>query len=99
MAKTLIKCLHEKDFFDIRDGLWPSDVCRVYYGFNNYSDTPAHINELVNIIKSETNIPECDMHVHCITTNESIRHAHFVMVQIAEDAKKVRDNIKNYTIL
>jgi hypothetical protein len=99
MAKTLIRCLHERDYLDIRDGKWPDDVCRVYYGFNNYSDTPAHINELVNIIKSEVGVPECDMHVHYVTRNESIRHAHFTMVQITEDVNKVCDNINNYTIL
>ena len=100
MAKTLIRCLHERDYFDIRDGKSPSDdVCIVYYGFNNYSDTPAHVNELVGIIKNETNATEDDMHVHRVTEKESIRHARFTMVQITEDVKKVRDNIKDYTVL
>ena len=99
MEKKIVRCLHERDFPEIRDGKWPIDKCKVYYGFNNYSDAPAHINELVNIIKSETNAPECDMHVHYVTTKESIRHAHFTMVQITEDAKKVRKNIKDYNIL
>lgn len=99
MAKTLIRCLHERDYSDIRDGKLPTNICRVYYGFNNYSDTPAHVNELVGIVKNETNAPEDDMHVHCVTEKESIRHAHFTMVQIIEDVKKVRDNIKDYIIL
>ena len=99
MVKRLIRCLHESNFTDIRDGKWPHDKCRVYYGFDNYSDTPAHINELVAIIKSETDVSEYDMHVHCVTERESIRHAHFTMVQITENTKKILDNIHNYEIL
>jgi hypothetical protein len=99
MAKTLIRCLHEGDYHDIKDGNWPTDQCRVYYGFNNYSDTPAHINEIVNIVKQEAAASEDDMHVHYVTSKESIRHAYFTMVQITEDVNKVRDNIDNYIIL
>lgn len=99
MAKRLIRCLHGMDYLDIKNGKWPTNVCRVYYGFNNYSDTPAHVNELVEIIKSETSDPEDDMHVHRVTEKESIRHAHFTMVQITEDVNKVRNNIGDYTIL
>lgn len=100
MAKRLVRCLHERDYQDIRNGEWPTNKCRVYYGFNTYTDTPNHINELVETIKNEC--PNCDvndMHVHYVTNKESIRHAHFTMVQISEDVKRVRENIKDYNIL
>ena len=100
MAKRLIRCLHEEDLNDIESGKWPTDVCRVYYGFNTYTDTPSHINELVEIIKNECpNYDVNDMHVHYVTNKESIRHAHFTMVQITESIQKVRDNIRDYCIL
>lgn len=95
----VIRCLHEKDYVAIRDGNCTKGFVRVYYGFNNYNDSPAHVKALTHIALTETYTEEEDMHVHRVTREESIRHADHTMIQFTDQAAKIKDNLNNYTIL
>lgn len=97
----LIRCIHHNEFIDVRDGKWNHDRIRVYYGFNNYRDDPEHIEALVREILAEyPDMKKSDMHIHRVSTTESIRHAHFTTVQVVVDADRVRNNLMDdYDIL
>lgn len=99
----VIRCIKESDYNAIRDGRFVRDgkgmSVRVYYGFNNYNDNPAHVQMLTHIALTETNVKEEDMHVHFVTREESIRHANHLMVQFTEEVPKVKENLRDYTIL
>ena len=95
----VIRCLREEDYLSIQKGTCTKGFVRVYYGFNNYDDSPAHVRALTHIALTETYTEEEDMHVHFVTPEESIRHARQLMVQFTDQAAKIKDNLDVYTIL
>ena len=97
--KTPIRCLHENDYITIRDGKFTKGFARVYYGFNNYDDSPRHINEIVKVLVDETYCDDEEMHVHRVTREESIRHANYTMIQVTEAACKIKENLDKYDVL
>lgn len=100
MNKNVIRCVHEAQMRDIKNGNYPFDEVGVYYGFHNYNRTMEQLLELVNIIKEE--IPEAnmkDLNVYEITNAQSDRHAHYTMVHVYVKAETVCNNLPNYIVL
>ena len=96
----IIRCLHEDEFRDIRDGKWPHKRIRVYYGFNYYNHDLEYVDKIASVIQQELpGISKRDMEVYEVTTKASIRHAHFTTVKVIIDAEIVRNNFSNYCIL
>ena len=100
MKKSAIRCIHEENLRDIKNGSYEFDKVNVYYGFHNYKRTVEQLLELVSIIKSE--IPDATMdalNVYEITTAQSNRHAHYTMVCVEVNTKTIRNNLQNYIAL
>lgn len=101
--EQVIRCIRENDYTAIRDGKFLKGgqgmSVLVYYGFNNYHNSPTHVQMLAHIASTETNVDQENMHVHIVTREESIRHASHTMVQVAVDVERVKNNLKDYEIL
>lgn len=96
----VIRCLREADFHDIKRGTYHPNSVPVYYGFDNYCDSVEHINNLVEIIKSENpTLAAKDMYVMRIPTTVSVRHAHQTMVYVSRNPYNVKARFEDYTIL
>ena len=100
MAKTLIRCLYNSDYYNLKNGQYNHDMVSVYYGFNNYNRTAKQVLELIDIVKNEVpGIDMSDLNVYEITTAQSDRHAHYTMVQVYMKTNVVCDNLNSYIIL
>ena len=72
----------------------------VFYGYDNYQDSPSHVNKIVQAI--QTDFPEMsldDMHIWKVSRDESNRHASMTTVQISVSIETVKQNLHEYTIL
>ena len=100
MEKNVIRCIHNCQLRDIKNGSYAFDKVGVYYGFHNYNRTAKQILELIDIIKAEVpGVEMSDLNVYEITTAQSDRHAHYTMVNVYVDVNVVRNNLDNYIIL
>lgn len=96
----ILRMIPNNEFHKIRDGKYRQTYCRVYYGYNCYRNDPEFINDIVQVIKCELpGITNDQMHIHCITMDESITHYRFTTVQIIMKADDVKKNLSSYTIL
>ena len=72
----------------------------VFYGYDNYQDTPSHVNKIVQAIQADfPEMPLNDMHIWRISRSESNRHASMTTVQISVSVETIKQNLHEYTIL
>lgn len=97
----LFKAIPERFYRKIQNGDFrPSLVVPVHYGYDNYRDDPDHVNKIVRAVQTDyPNMAVKDMHIHWVTRQDSIRHAHMTTVQVTVDAEVIKQNLHQYTIL
>jgi hypothetical protein len=100
MKKQIIRAIREKDYCDLRSGVFNQTQVAVYYGCNNYRSDMQQMIEISGKISEENaGIGNEDIHAYQVTRDESVRHASFMMLWCLVDASVVKDNLSNYTIL
>ena len=97
---SVIRCIKEPEFKKLKNSEFTDEKIRVYYGFDNYRNDVAFIEDIVSLIRKEhPNIALRDMLVHYVDMHESIQHSDFTTVQVMVDANYIKNNFSNYTIL
>lgn len=72
----------------------------VFYGYDNYQDSPSHVNKIVRAIQTDfPEMPLDDMHIWKVSQEASNRHASMTTVQISVSVETVKQNLHEYTIL
>ena len=97
---SVIRCIKEPEFRKLQNSEFITEKIRVYYGFDNYRNDVAFIEDIVSVIRREhPEISLRDMLIHYVDMHESIQHSDFTMIQVMVSANYVQKNLNNYIIL
>lgn len=81
----VIKRFIQEEYFKFtKEDLQQDTHIWVYYGSNNYNNDLKHLLTLkAEVLKDYPEVTDDEMHVECISSHDSRRHAGFTMLHVA----------------